>query len=146
MTIDEEFDPGSQEITQCITKRKKVKVVYQINQLCRDSSCTKPYAIGNINNAIDDYEITHGMKRGKDYEIVAIVHSGGALLVINNDAETPYTESNPFQADMEDLISKGVKVFFYQNTARAKGMVTALIGSLLTLLLFFFRNGIICKE
>lgn len=125
MTINEEFGSGSQEITDCISKRKNVKVVYQINQLCRDTACTKPYAIGNINNAINDYEITHGMERGKDYEIVAIVHSGGGLLVINNNAETPYPESNPFQAYMEDLISKGVKVFFCQNTARTKGIVTA---------------------
>jgi len=28
---------------------------------------------------IADYEITHGMQAGKDYKIVAVIHSGGGF-------------------------------------------------------------------
>jgi len=124
MTLDDEFGPGTAAITRCIKKRDKVKVVYQINQECKNSACTKPYAIGNINNAIKDYEITHGMN-SDGYEIVAIVHSGGWPLILSNDSASPHARTNSFQAQMEGLVAKGVKVVFCQNTARSKGVQTS---------------------
>jgi len=121
---------GTAALTRCITKRDQVKVVYQINKECKNTGCTKPYAIGNIINAINDYEITHDMS-GDDYDIVAVVHSGGWPLILNNDSGlnnsgsiTSNRRSNYFQSEMGALIAKGVKVVFCQNTARSKGVGT----------------------
>ena len=104
-TFDEEFGYGTSDLTRCLDRRHNVKVVMQINKPCRDSwvdgdavknnvaKCKRgngeldfgrSYALGNINNMIKDYEITHGMVVGKDYEIAAIVHSGGGYLLLKD--------------------------------------------------------------
>jgi len=93
MELDEEFGPGTEELTRCLERLHKVKVVMQINRFCRDdvpnADCddTRAYALGNIRNMIKDYEITHGMERGKDYEIVAVVHSGGWAMLVEDGYE-----------------------------------------------------------
>ena len=109
MTLEQEFGPGAAAVTRCIKKRERVKAVYNVYQQCKNSSCSKPFALGNIKNAIKDYEITHGMKRGKDYKIVAVVYGPAWKLVV---------KGNPFEATVLDLISKGVEIQFCQNTAR----------------------------
>ena len=121
IAIDSEFGPGSADVTRCLAKRHYVKVVYQINQLCKDSSCSAAYAIGNIGNAVKDYENTHGMVPDQDYEIVAIVHSAGWKLVLDN-VDPALGTTNPFRQTMVELLEKGVKVKFCQNTARSKGV------------------------
>ena len=127
-TLDQEFGPGSEELTRCIKKTHHVKVMYQINQFCASSStsnsaCTKPYALGNIDNMIKDYEITNGMEPGRDFEIVVVVHSGGAGLILKdehmNGAGTWLTGQNQFQSKVESLMAQGVKFCFCQNTARS---------------------------
>jgi intracellular sulfur oxidation DsrE/DsrF family protein len=131
MTLDDEFGPGSGDLTQCLKKRHRVKVVIQVNQFCRDSvpnnECTRAYALGNMSNMIKDYEITHGMKPGRDYEMVAVVHSGGGGLILKNDGYdgngNPVSGRNQFQGAVETLISQGVKFYFCQNTTR--GMIRA---------------------
>jgi intracellular sulfur oxidation DsrE/DsrF family protein len=110
MTLDAEFGPGVGALTKCNQTRHSVKVVFQLNS---NANC---YGLGNIKNVIDDYEITHGMVRGRDYELAAIVHSGGGTMVVKNGVNG-YT--NACQAQVEDLISKGVKFYFCQNTTRA---------------------------
>ncbi len=125
-TLDDEFGPGSQDATRCLDKRKKVKIVMQINKFCRDSvpnkDCTRAYALGNMTNMIKDYEITHGMRRGKDYEMVAVVHSGGGALILKNEglngAGMPVSGRNQFQGAVETLMRQGVKFYFCQNTTR----------------------------
>jgi intracellular sulfur oxidation DsrE/DsrF family protein len=128
LELDDEFGPGTEALTGCIKKRHQVKVVVQVNQFCRDAvpnpACTRPYALGNIRNMIADYEITHGMMPGLDYEIVAVVHSGGAWLMLqdgftfdDNTAGT-VTISNQFQGLVESLMDQGVRFLFCQNTTR----------------------------
>ena len=124
LTLDDEFGSGTSELTRCLEKRSRAKVVFQINKACRNDACTAPYAIGNIINAINDYEITHDMIIGEDVEIAAIVHSGGYSLILNNDSDHPHADTNLFQAGMEELIRKGVDVYFCQNTARSRGVIT----------------------
>ncbi|MGD8570826.1 MAG: DsrE family protein [Gammaproteobacteria bacterium] len=112
-------------VTRCLAKTKHVKVLYQINTECKNASCGAPYAIGNIMNHINDYEITHGMD-ADDYEIVVVVHSAGWKLVLDNNAIEKHSADNPFQTAMEDLVARpSVKVFFCQNTANSKGVVKA---------------------
>lgn len=126
LTLNDEFGPGSDMLTSCLERRHNAKVVMQINRFCRDSvpnsQCTRPYALGNIRNMIKDYEITHGMEAGKDYEIVAVVHSGGGGLVLKDSGidgnGSPVSGRNQFEAAMRGLIADGVRFYFCQNTTR----------------------------
>jgi intracellular sulfur oxidation DsrE/DsrF family protein len=125
ITIEDKFGSGSMAVTRCLSKTKKAKVLYQINTECKNAACTAPYAIGNIVNHINDYEITHGMSPD-DYEIVVIVHSAGWKLILDNNSNTKHEADNPFQAQMEALLARdSVKVLFCQNTANGKGVVKA---------------------
>jgi intracellular sulfur oxidation DsrE/DsrF family protein len=127
MELDDEFGPGTDELTRCLKRRHKVKVVMQINKFCRDAvsnaDCNRPYALGNIRNMIKDYEITHGMEQGKDYEIVAVVHSGGGWQMLTdegyNGAGNNVSGRNKFEEVVSGLIADGVKFYFCQNTTRS---------------------------
>lgn len=123
MTLNDEFGPGTAAITRCLEHRP-IKVVFQINNACSNDPCTKPYALENIENAVKDYEVTHGLVSGIDFKVIAVVHGKGYPLVVNNDATNPYKEANPFQSQVEGLMAQGVKFYFCQNTARARGVVT----------------------
>lgn len=129
VSFDEEFGAGAGELTTCIKKRTKVKVVYQINKFCRDnvsnSDCAlnRPYALKNINNAIKDYEINYGMEQGNDYEIIAVVTGGGGHQMIQQSVN-----GNQFEGQVKALMDKGVKFYFCQNTVRGlikKGFLTS---------------------
>jgi intracellular sulfur oxidation DsrE/DsrF family protein len=105
--------------------------VVQLNQFCaganqaRDpvtGACSAggPYALGNLANMIDDYEITHGMIRGRDYEMVVVVHSGGGFIVVKDQALRAHGKpGNPYEGQVRALMNKGVKFAFCQNTTRA---------------------------
>jgi intracellular sulfur oxidation DsrE/DsrF family protein len=71
---------------------------------------------------INDYEITYGMVAGRDYEIVAVVHSGGGNLLLKdesyNGAGGLVTGRNKFQQEVMNLMDRGVKFYFCQNTTR----------------------------
>lgn len=129
MTLNDEFGPNSKSLTRCLDKRKKVKLVMQINKFCSSSvpnpACTRAYGLGNLSNMVKDYEITHGMVPGKDYEMVVVVHSGGGMIVVKDEGldgdGDPVSGRNQFQGAVEDLIDQGVKFYFCQNTTR--GMV-----------------------
>ncbi|MDH5426082.1 MAG: DsrE family protein [Gammaproteobacteria bacterium] len=122
VSFDEEFGEGAGALTTCIKKRTKVKVVYQLNQQYKDgSNDSKPYGLGNIQNAINDYEINYGMKQGRDYEIVAVATSAGGKLLINK-------AGNQFKGAVQNLMDQGVKFLFCQNTVRGlikKGALTS---------------------
>jgi intracellular sulfur oxidation DsrE/DsrF family protein len=118
----------------------------QINKACRDSfvdddgnvkntvgACRgsldpntidfgRSYALGNINNMIKDYEITYGMVPGQDYEIVAVVHSGGGSLLLKDESYDGsgnfLTGRNKFEQEVMNLMDRGVKFYFCQNTTR----------------------------
>ena len=129
-TLDLEFGPYSAEITHCLKRRHKVKLVVQVNQYCARTDtngvCTRPYALHNIDNVINDYEVTNGMVQGQDYEIAAIVHSGGGTLLLDPNASTPHPNAgnNQFAQNVKDLMEAGVKFYFCQNTARGMHVTT----------------------
>ncbi|UKN03491.1 DsrE family protein [Paracrocinitomix mangrovi] len=122
-SLDEKFGDGTMKATRFLKNTKKIKVVYQLNKLCSDSTCAKPYGIGNIFNHINDLKITHGIK-AKNYEFVVIIHGGGWPLVLNNEPENgveKHATDNPFQSQVEKLVAEpGVKIYFCQNTAHSK--------------------------
>lgn len=119
LTLDQEFGLGSQELTQCNKVRHNVKLLIQLNSYGTDA---RAYGLGNIKNVIQDYEITYGMRPGKDYEIVAVVHSGGGPLVIKNGTTGDggvHVVTNTHEGEVQDLMNQGVKFYFCQNTTRA---------------------------
>ncbi len=124
MTLDEEFGPGTQELTECNSVRHNVKLLIQLNQYGTGAP-GGAYGLHNITNVIDDYEITYGMRPGVDYEIVAVVHSGGGPLVLQNGIAftgvtdgLPHSTANAYEGDVRALIAKGVKFLFCMNTTR----------------------------
>lgn len=118
MTLDDEFGVGTREITHCLKRRHKVKLLIQANKYCGKEvggACVRPYALLNINNVIKDYETTNGMVQGQDYEIAVVVHSSGGRLLLNG---------NPYASYVEEQLEQGVKFYFCQNTARGMNVTT----------------------
>jgi len=125
LTLDQEFGPGVGALTKCNDVRHNVKVVFQLNAGQVETAPANCYGLGNISNVIDDYEITHGMVRGRDYQIAAIVHSAGGVMVVKDGVNG---HANLCQSQVEALIAKGVKFYFCQNTTRGylkNGRLTA---------------------
>lgn len=118
--LDTEFGAGTAALTRCNERRHKVKMLVQINRFCdaavSNADCKRAYGLGNLVNVVDDYEVTHGMVAGRDYEIAVVVHGGGGYLLLKDGA---VATANPFEAQVRGLIGKGVKFYFCQNTARA---------------------------
>lgn len=117
MTLDEEFGPGSAAITHCLKKRTRVKLLIQANEFCLDAvsnaECKRPYALINMPKMIEDFEITHGMKLGRDYEMAVIAHTRGGPLMLRDETV------NQFRDNVESLMKKGVKFYLCQNATRA---------------------------
>jgi len=116
MSLDAEFGPGTEALTKCIKKRHQVKMVVQLNQ-------GNGYGLNNITNIIDDYEITHGMVRGRDYKIVAVLHGPGGMMALKDkvtiNGSGQEVHRNAFEGAIKALMDKGVKFYFCQNTTRA---------------------------
>ncbi|MDH5547865.1 MAG: DsrE family protein [Gammaproteobacteria bacterium] len=125
LSLNDEFGPGAAEKTHCLDNQKSVKLMMQVNAYCMDnvpnSECTRPYGLQQLFSMIKDYEITHGMQVGRDYELAVIAHTAGAPLMLSN------TTHNPFAGKVTQLIDKGVKFYMCQNAARSlisKGLLT----------------------
>lgn len=128
MSMDDEFGPGTQALTQCLKKRHNVKMVVQINQFCTnaatpESCAASAYGLNNIRNILDDYEITHGMQAGRDYEMAVVLHSPGGRMALKDTSVrgdgTTVSGRNPFENTIRGLMDRGVKFYFCQNTTRA---------------------------
>lgn len=120
---DNEFGPGATAVTRCLANTNNgniTKVVFGINWTMKPGTTDKPYGMPNIKKAIKDYEVTHGMVIGEDFEVVAVVHSQGWQWVMNETGIKAGTNPNP--ALVSGLIEKGVKVFICQNTSRKIGI------------------------
>ena len=115
-TLNQEFGPDTSDLTRCIKKRHQVKMVVQLNQ-------GNGYGLNNIQNIIYDYEITHDMERGRDYEIVAVIHSGGGKMALTDEgldgAGQVVKGRNPSEGMIKKLMAQGVKFYFCQNTTRS---------------------------
>ena len=114
MTLDQEFGAGAGALTNCVKKRHDVKSMFQINRFCGDvtasnAACTGAYGLGNMQNVIDDYEITDGMKRGVDYKMIAVVYGSGGLMLI---------KGNKFASKVQALMAEGVTFYLCENTLR----------------------------
>jgi hypothetical protein len=107
LTFDEEFGPGTSQITRCLIFRNTIRLVVQI----KDFEIVPGRAqIAPIFNMIDDYRITHGTT---DYKIAVVVNREGAWLMLNRNAANPHPNAaiNIYQELVEDLIAKGVRFY-----------------------------------
>jgi len=125
-TFTDMFGSNVESSMRCNKKREKVKLVVQVNEFCRDrhaadgtpiapTTCgaTRAYALGNMQNMINDYKKTHGMN-DKDFRMVAVIHSAGGHL-----ARKMFGPGipNPYAAQVQSLQDQGVKFYFCLNTA-----------------------------
>ncbi|MBE9527426.1 MAG: DsrE family protein [Proteobacteria bacterium] len=133
-TIDEEFGDGINDITRCLKNQQQIKLVMQVNKSCRDTtvvldndaggyklenhpkSCgeNRGYGIAQMINMIRDYEVTHGISLDQ-LDLKIIVHGGGGLMLLDT-YKVPW--DNNLQSAVEDLMDKGVRFYFCQNTVR----------------------------
>jgi intracellular sulfur oxidation DsrE/DsrF family protein len=146
-TLNDEFGPGTSELTTCLSSREDIKIVMQLNQSCRDSYATHPvgnngkptgevsrvvnniancannraYALGNLRNMWKDLTITNGIAP-EQIDIRVVVHSGGGYVLLK---DTSYDGNgnlvsgrNKFQSQVEELMDLGVSFYFCQNTTR----------------------------
>ena len=112
MTLGDEFGADVAANTRRIVKRYNVRTMFGVNQLFATGSITSPYALGQIANVLNDYEVTDGMVNGKDFQIIAVVHGPGGKMLLNDDTV------NPFKAQVEALMARGVTFYFCENTVR----------------------------
>ncbi|MGA1867860.1 MAG: hypothetical protein ACMUJM_04860 [bacterium] len=107
LTLEEEFGPTAPAITRCLSIRNNIRVIARLNKLeyTPGVSITRP-----LTTMIDDYAITNGTR---DFQLVALVHSGGLPLVLNRNIPAPHPDAiyNVDQPIVEDLIMKGVKFY-----------------------------------
>ncbi len=112
LTLVDEFGAEAAANTRCIKKRHDVRTMFGVNELYASGSTTSPYALNQINNVLNDYEITDGMVEGKDFRIIAVVHGPGGKMLLSDSAV------NPFKVQVEGLIARGVTFYFCENTVR----------------------------
>lgn len=119
------FGADVEDSMRCNKRRHKVKLVVQVNDYCRDrvaniNACNpgRAFALGNMKNMINDYEITHGMERGRDYKMIAVVHSGGGHLLRKYTGKDAGGNPipNPYTNDVKYLLDNGVDIYFCLNT------------------------------
>ena len=118
--LDAAFGQGTGQLTRRLTHTDNIKLLFQVNQLFKDPQKTQPYGGENLINTLTDLE-NHGLIPG-EFDIIALVHAEGWRQVLNNRADTPHEMDNPFQAEMEDLLQRGINVYFCLNTARKKSV------------------------
>ena len=98
---------------RCNKRRSKVRMVMQVNLYEQGGN---PYGFRNLNNIINDFEITHGID---NWKIAVVVHSGGFPLVLNDPAQ-----NNHMNAVKNFIAEPNVDIYYCLNTAAAKGHKT----------------------
>ncbi|MEJ2643540.1 MAG: hypothetical protein P8180_01190 [Gammaproteobacteria bacterium] len=112
LTLTDEFGAVAAANTRCIKKRHHVRTMFAIDQFYATGSTTQPYALHQMQNVYNDYTITDGMTEGRDFKMIAVVHSMGGMLLLNDGT------INPFKAQVEHLMSEGVTFYMCENTVR----------------------------
>jgi len=119
LTLTAEFGPYVAANTRCNKVRHDVKTMFAIDQF--EAAPGFPYALHQMQNVYNDYTITDGMVPGKDFHMIAIVHSAGGMLLLNNPDINPYIDM------VKQLMAEGVTFYFCENTVRGlikRGLLT----------------------
>ncbi len=118
--VEATFGAGASDMTRCLQKRSNVKLVYQLNLFTDPANSGKPYGLGNIQNAINDYRDNYGMEMGKDVEIAVVIHSSAAKMAVQDVVlRSKGVGANPFEDTIRGLIAQGVDIYLCQNSARS---------------------------
>jgi len=111
VSFEDKFGDDVLDSLRCNKRRTQVKMVMQVNAYEQGSG--RPYGFRNLNNIINDFDITHGIK---NWRIAVVVHSGGNPLVL---------KGNPYEAMVSGFVAHpNVDVYYCLNTAAALGQTT----------------------
>ncbi len=134
LTLDQEFGPGTRDITHCLEVRKKAKVVISINRLHGfdkngKPTLDKPYFIDNLHKMRETYEVTHGMKIGTDVDIIIVATNSGVLLLADPATALPAQVNDPnynpaWKSLVEEGLKWGFKFYLCQQAARTYNIKT----------------------
>lgn len=124
LEIESQFGPGSAAMTECLAKRRYIKVVAAWNNDDLNARSGISQQVVNINNMVSDYA-KYGIALDEDNKIVAIGYGLGARWLLKDAAYVAKVDStapgNPSRAAVEALLAKGVRVLMCQNTMRGSG-------------------------
>jgi len=110
LTFEDKFGYDVLDNLRCNERRSQVRMVMQVNLYEQGG---KPYGFRNLNNIINDFEITHGID---NWKIAVVVHSGGSDFVVKD---------NKYEGLVEQYIDNpNVDIYYCLNTAAAKGYTT----------------------
>ncbi|MEK6656527.1 MAG: DsrE family protein [Nitrospirota bacterium] len=125
VSFEEKFGEGTLKLMHCLQDRHKVKLVMQVNAFV--DSKGRPYGFSNLQNILNDYLKTNGM-RAEDFEISLIIHGAGFPFVLDPDLPPdivhPAAAQNTFKNMILNFMGQGVKVYFCMNTAAANNIKT----------------------
>lgn len=110
LSLTDEFGPVVAANTRCLKTRHNVKTMFAIDQF--ETSPGHPYALHQMLNVYKDYTITNGMVPGRDFSMIAVVHSKGGFLLLNDPTRNPYIDL------VKELMKDGVTFYFCENTVR----------------------------
>jgi intracellular sulfur oxidation DsrE/DsrF family protein len=130
--MDEEFGAGAEAITECLEVRENAKVVVDVGILHPSNpfgavQTQNATFLSNIEHMVQNYEVVHGMKIGKDVDIVVIFSGSGAALATTEHKffggegnTTPV--ANPFRHLVEYGMEKGFRFYVCQTSSRSIGI------------------------
>lgn len=113
LTFQDIFGEDGLDKMRCNERRSNVKMVMQVNLYEQGDN---PYGFRNLQNIINDFEVTHGIK---NWNIAVVVHSSGWRLVVNNSVENAYID-----VVKKFIANPNVDVYYCLNTAAARGHTT----------------------
>jgi len=110
VSFEEKFGDGVLDATRCNKRRSNVKMVMQVNAYEQGG---RPYGFRNLQNIINDFELTHAIA---NWKIAIVVHSGGNPFVL---------KGNTYEGMVSNFIANpNVDVYYCLNTAAALGHTT----------------------
>ena len=125
VSFEEKFGGAIVTLMHCLQNRHKVKMVMQVNAFV--DSKGRPYGFGNLQNILNDYLKTNGMK-AEDFEISLIIHGAGYPFVLDPNLDPsivhPAAAQNTFKNMILNFMGQGVKVYFCMNTAASMDIKT----------------------
>lgn len=129
-SMDEEFGAGAQEITQCLRKRHRAKVVVAVDY-------THPYNpfgqvqtdkatfLSNIEKMVANYRL-HGMTVGEDVDVKVVFSGSGAALATTQHPIFARSNggdpANPFRKFVEFGLENNFKFYVCQTASRSLGI------------------------
>jgi len=127
----QEFGAAAVEQTHYLSEattdaKQKIRDVWHITAICHDptqrtlADCaanSRAHSLRNVNNAVTDYVVTHGIDP-ENIEIKVVVNAEGLQI---------FRKVSPFSNQVKDLMDKGVRFYLCLSTVRnliANGVLT----------------------